>query len=63
MNSKMTSALLAAEVEHTGEKEYTDAAAQRNTLKDSVEKGSFHIFLCEPIEIRNWWRVSQKIMQ
>ena len=61
MNSKMTSAVLAAGVECADEKEHADIAAQRNALKDSAEKGSCHIFLCEPIEIQNWSRMSMEI--
>ena len=40
MNSEMTSAVLAAGVERAGEKEYADAAAQRNAMKGNVEKAA-----------------------
>jgi NAD(P)-dependent dehydrogenase (short-subunit alcohol dehydrogenase family) len=40
MNSDMTSAVLAAGIVRAGEKEYNDAAAQRNTVKNNAEKAA-----------------------
>jgi hypothetical protein len=63
MNSEMTATILAAGVERAGEKEYADAVAQRNAMKDNIEKAAINCFTYEQLENRDSQRTFREILK